>query len=118
MTNLYDKVAVASVCTALSFVMGASEEVKAVTITVPPTIQFGVQRRFHPLGDTSPKLTSESDRVTLAITQSGGSDQRLAEFNISSFFRLLIQLLRVLFFRISFPGSYSTVSMSLLVWVS
>jgi hypothetical protein len=86
MTNLYDKVAVASVCTALSFVMGASEEVKAVTITVPPTIQFGVHRRFHPLGDTSPKLTSESDRVTLAITQSGGSDQRLAEFNISSFF--------------------------------
>jgi len=86
MTNLYDKVAVASVCTALSFVLGASEEVKAVSITVPPTIQFGVTRRFSPWGDTSPKLSSESDRVTLAIAHSGGSDQRLAEFNISSFF--------------------------------
>jgi len=86
MNNLYHKVAVASVCTALSFVLGASEEVKAATITVPPTIQFGVTRRFNTLGDTSPKLSSESDRVELALAHSGGSHQRLAEFNISSFF--------------------------------
>ena len=86
MNNLYHKVAVASVCTALSFVVGASEEVKAATFTEPPTIQFGVHRRFHPLGDTSPKLTSESDRVGYAPVQSGGSEHRLAEFNISSFF--------------------------------
>lgn len=87
MTNLYDKVAVASVCTALSFVLGASEEVKAVTITVPPTIQFGVHRRFHPLGDRSPKLSSDPDIVEYAPVQSGGLQQRFAEFNISSFFR-------------------------------
>ena len=86
MNNLYRKVAVTSVCAALGFVLGASEEAKAATITVPPTIQFGVTRRFNTFGDTSPKLSSESDRVTLAIAQSGGSDQRLAEFNISSFF--------------------------------
>ena len=86
MNNLYRKVAVASVCTILSFILGASEEVKAATITVPPTIQFGVNRRFHPLGDLSPKLTSESNRVGYAPVQSGGLEQRFAEFNISSFF--------------------------------
>jgi len=85
MKNLYHKVAVASVSTVLSFVMGANKEAKAATFTEPPTIQFGVHRRFHPLGDTSPKLTSESDRVGYAPVQSGGSEHRLAEFNISSF---------------------------------
>jgi hypothetical protein len=40
MNNFYRKVAVASVCTALGFALGAREEVKAATITVPPTIQF------------------------------------------------------------------------------
>jgi len=88
MNNLYRKVAVASVCTALSFVLGASEEVKAATITVPPTIQFGVSTRFrfNPVGGVPTKLTSESDRVGYAPVQSGGLEQRFAEFNISSFF--------------------------------
>ncbi len=87
MTNLYDKVAVASVCTALSFVLGASEEVKAVTITVPPTVQFGVKIRNYPFGPPfPPELSSQPDRVGNAPVPSGGSDQRLAEFNISSFF--------------------------------
>jgi len=42
MKNLYHKVAVASVCTALGFVLGASEEVKAATITLAHTTSFEV----------------------------------------------------------------------------
>lgn len=87
MNNLYHKVAVASVCTALSFVLGASEEVKAATITVPPTIQFGVKVRNYPFGPPfPPELSSQPDRVGYAPVPSGGSETRLAEFNISSFF--------------------------------
>jgi hypothetical protein len=42
MNNLSHKVAIASACTALSFVLGASEEVKAATIILRPTTSFGV----------------------------------------------------------------------------
>jgi len=42
MSNLYYKVVVASVCTALGFALGANEEAKAATITLPPTMTFGV----------------------------------------------------------------------------
>ena len=86
MNNLYHKVAVASVCTALSFTLGANKEVKAATITVPPTIQFGIEVRNNPFGPAfPPKLSSGFDRVFYAPVQSGGSQTRLAEFNISSF---------------------------------
>jgi hypothetical protein len=91
MTHLYDKVAVASVCTALSFFLGASEEVKAATITVSPTIQFGVRTnnpRLVPLFFPSPReLSSQFDIVQSRLGSSNAdSQQRLAEFNISSFF--------------------------------
>ena len=42
MNNLSHKVAIASACIALSFVLGASEEVKAATIILRPTTSFGV----------------------------------------------------------------------------
>jgi hypothetical protein len=42
MNILYPKVGVASVCTALSFVLGASLEAKAATFNVAPTIGFEV----------------------------------------------------------------------------
>jgi hypothetical protein len=85
MTHLYDKVAVASVCTALSFFLGASEEVKAATITVPPTIQFGVKtnRRFGVPIELSSQFDIVQSRLGSSISD---SQQRLAEFNISSFF--------------------------------
>jgi len=38
MNNLYRKFAVASVCTALSFALGANKEAKAATFSLPPTI--------------------------------------------------------------------------------
>jgi len=87
MNNLYHKIAVASVCTALSFVLGASEEVKAATITVPPTIQFGTFRYIgHFPEDFYTEVTPESNVVLFAPTRQGGERTRLAEFNINSFF--------------------------------
>jgi hypothetical protein len=87
MHNLYRKVPVASVCTALSFVLGTSEEVKAATITVPPTIQFGVEKvqsRYVP--SRPPELSSEFDIVASPPPGVNYKRQRLAEFNISSLF--------------------------------
>jgi hypothetical protein len=40
MNNLYHKVAVASICTALSFTLGADQEAKAATITLTPAASF------------------------------------------------------------------------------
>jgi len=42
MKNLYQKVAVTSLCTALGFGLGANEEVKAATFILAPTITFEV----------------------------------------------------------------------------
>jgi hypothetical protein len=42
MNHLYHKIAVASVCTALGFALGANKEVKAATITLEPAINFEV----------------------------------------------------------------------------
>jgi hypothetical protein len=42
MNNLYHKVAVASVCTALGFALGASEKAYSATFTLAPTINFTV----------------------------------------------------------------------------
>jgi hypothetical protein len=86
MSNLYHKLAVASVCTALGFALGASEEVKAATITVPPTIQFGVRTMFGVFGGSSTYFTPDSDDVFFVPRPGGGPQTRLAEFNISSFF--------------------------------
>jgi hypothetical protein len=86
MNNLYRKVAVASVCTALSFTLGVSEEVKAATITLTPTIQFGVRTRFNRFGVPFSELSPQSDLVSNDSFRSGVSGERLAEFNISNFF--------------------------------
>src|SRR4028118_1657078 len=42
MKNLYHKIAVVSVCTALGFALGANKEASAATFTFPPTINFTV----------------------------------------------------------------------------
>jgi hypothetical protein len=86
MNNLYHKFAVASVCTALSFVLGPNEEVKAATITLTPTIQFGVNTRFNRFNVPSSELSPQYDIVLSPAVRGGGPSTRLAEFNISSFF--------------------------------
>jgi len=40
MNNLYHKLAIASVCTALSFALGENKETKAATITLRDTTSF------------------------------------------------------------------------------
>jgi hypothetical protein len=42
MNNLYLKLTVASVCTVLGFALGANTEAKAATLSLEPTIRFGV----------------------------------------------------------------------------
>jgi len=105
MNSLYHKVAVASVCTTLSFVLGASKEVKAATITVPPTIQFGVNAKFNPFGpEITRELSSQPDRVGYAPVPSGGFQERFAEFNISSFFMAPNTIIKSAVFQDKFSG--------------
>jgi hypothetical protein len=90
MKNLYHKVAVASVCTALGFVLGASPEAKAASFTFAPTITFevldledqyyfGGPGRFDGLGDrVFPGNFDSVVRGTL------GEAAEFAEFNIGS----------------------------------
>jgi hypothetical protein len=105
MHNLYRKVAVASVCTALSFVLGANEEVKAATITVPPTIQFGVKIRRNRYVPTFPsELSSQFNTVGSLYPTESGSVRKLAEFNISSFFMAPNTIIKSALFQDKFSG--------------
>ncbi|MEG4243006.1 PEP-CTERM sorting domain-containing protein [Microcoleus sp. Pol10_D6] len=84
MKNLYHKVAVASVCTALGFVLGANEEVKAATFTLTPTIQFGATASMYQMGVYEDVRLIPGDEY---VSYGPGSiTTRLAEFNISNFF--------------------------------
>jgi hypothetical protein len=116
MTNLYHKVAVTSVCTALSFVLGTSEEVKAVTITVPPTVQFGVNIRYDRLNFVTTNLSSSYDQVS---SGPGSYTRRLAEFNISSFFLASNTIIKSAVFqdKISSFGGLRPVSLDILGYV-
>jgi len=90
MNNLYHKVAVASVCTALGFVLGASPEAKAASFTVSPTITFevldledqyyfGGPGRFDGRGDLV--FPGNFDTVVRGTL---GEAAEFAEFNIGS----------------------------------
>jgi len=91
MKNLYHKLAVASVCTALGFVLGASPEAKAASFIFAPTITFevidlddqyyfGGPGRFDGLGDlVFPRNFDTVVRGTV------GEAAEFAEFNIGSF---------------------------------
>jgi len=86
MKNLYHKVAVASVCTALGFALGASPEAKAASFTFAPTITFEVidleegPSRFDGLGDLV--FPGNFDTVVRGTV---GEAAEFAEFNIGSF---------------------------------
>jgi hypothetical protein len=53
MKNLYGKIALASVCTALSFALGANKEVKAATFTLRAFGFVAVDTNLDGLGDSS-----------------------------------------------------------------
>ena len=91
MNNLYHKIAVASVCTALGFALGASPEAKAASFTFAPTITFevldleeqyyfGGPGRFDGLGDRV--FPGNFDTVVRGTL---GESAEFAEFNIGSF---------------------------------
>jgi hypothetical protein len=52
MKNLYAKIALASVCTALGFVLGANKEVKAATLTLTDGGVYIADRNLDGLGDS------------------------------------------------------------------
>jgi hypothetical protein len=117
MNNLYHKVAVASVCTALAFVLGASKEVKTTTITLTPTIQFGVNKKFFLFSVSMNELSPEYNIVSKDIDREAGLIRtRLAEFNISSFFLAPNTIIRSAVFqdKISSFGARRPVSLSIL----
>ena len=90
MNNLYHKVAVASVCTALGFALGANEEAYSATFTLPPTMNFlviddgvfpylgfdGVGDRFFPMHNNSFASFGQEREVEVGF---------FSEFNIDSF---------------------------------
>jgi hypothetical protein len=88
MNNLYHKIAVASVCTALSFTLGANKEAKAVTITLSPTIQYGVvDYDSDREGDWSISAQKDiySEEYYLRADKTQSSEIRaLYEFNINT----------------------------------
>jgi len=87
MNNFYHKVALASICTALGFVVGASEEAKAATFTLPPPITFEVIDGG--LGDYT--YDGRGDKVfpgNFDVVYSGPNyieAAQFAEFNIGNF---------------------------------
>jgi len=86
MSNLYHKIAVVSVCTALGFALGANKEAKAATFTLTPTIQFGIGTGYNRLNRPYTVLTPQYDIVSNYSFLTTLSGSRLAEFNISNFF--------------------------------
>jgi len=89
MNNLYHKVAVASVCTALGFALGANQEAKAATITLPSAINFGVLDASYD-GNSFDGLGDEVLPANVPFTLKGteGEAAQFAEFNIGSFSQL------------------------------
>jgi hypothetical protein len=90
MNNLYHKVAVASVCTALGSVLGTSLEAKAASFTFPPATIFEVMdegrydnSNFDGLGDV---VFPASDFSIIAVARGTlGETRSFTEFNIGSF---------------------------------
>jgi hypothetical protein len=89
MSNFYYKVAFASVCTALSFILGANKEAKAATFSLPSTITFEVldvlnlpNNSFDGRGDI---ISSEIANISVARGTLGDA-ALLAEFNIGNSF--------------------------------
>jgi hypothetical protein len=85
MNNLYHKISVASVCTALIFTLGANKEAKAATLNLTPVTSFGVtDQNRDGQGDTY------YSGVPLHVGlnhKSGGQlpeDRAFYEFNIAS----------------------------------
>jgi hypothetical protein len=81
MNNLYHKIAVASVCTALSFALGANTEVKAATLSLDPTINFEVLDYSNDGVPDSVRMDDNSYFGRVRVVEG----RLFTEFNIDSF---------------------------------
>lgn len=85
MKNLYHKVAVASVCTALSFILEANKEAKAATFILAPTLTFVAKDGGSAIYD------GQGDGIVFGLSEIVYSEPNyvelgsLAEFNIGNF---------------------------------
>jgi len=85
MKNLYQKVVVTSLCTALGFALGANKEAKAAIFSLPSTINSeiidGTRNSFDGLGDDI-----YAEIAYMAVVKGTlGEAAQVTEFNISSF---------------------------------
>jgi len=88
MNNLSHKVVVASVCTALGFVLGANKEAKAATFTLPPAITFEVIDGGPFNGNIYDGLGDDIFPGNFDVVYSGPNfieAAEFAEFNIGNF---------------------------------
>jgi hypothetical protein len=87
MNNLYHKVAVAFVCTALGFALGANKEAKAVTFTLSSTTTSEIIDTGYPSGrdGLGDEVYPEIDLIRVANTAAAIEVALLTEFNIGSF---------------------------------
>lgn len=88
MKNPYHKVAIASVCTALGFALGASPEAKAASFTLAPTITFEVIDGGQFGGHIYDGLGDEVFPGNFDVVYSGQNyieAAEFAEFNIGNF---------------------------------
>jgi hypothetical protein len=81
MNNLYHKIAVASVCTALGFALGANKEAKAATITLEPAINFEVLDYSNDGVPDSVRMDDNSYFGKVRVVEG----RLFTEFNIDSF---------------------------------
>jgi hypothetical protein len=81
MNNLYHKIAVASVCTALGFALRANKEAKAATITLEPAINFEVLDYSNDGVGDSVRMEDSSYFGKVRVVEG----RLFTEFNIDSF---------------------------------
>jgi len=119
MNSLYHKVAVASICTAIGLILGTSEEVKAATITLIPTIQYGLDLTYNSSSNVgTSELSSQDNRVSTRyddVLPIQSTTVRVAEFDVNSFFPTPDTLIRSAVFqdRISGVGEPSPIGLGI-----
>jgi len=132
-SKLYHKIAVASVCTALGFVLKASSEAKVATFTLEPMITFGVVEWGYPAwNEEEYYLYYNFDGIgDLVLNDDQNSFGRVrdvdlahfAEFNIDSFSLLPNKVIRSVFLETQilsfnyFGGNFNPGSVSIFGYV-
>jgi hypothetical protein len=118
MNNLYHKVAVASVCTALGFVWEQTKKLKQLHY-LDTYYSIWSQHKVQSFELPSSELSSQSDRSCISGSV-GWFTTRLAEFNISSFFLAPNTIIKSAVFQdkiSSYRGPFRPISLSIFGYV-